>query len=289
MQHLTKATQEFLSQKPDKNQLLMYLDEDVWINYDISVNLLNEILALADAKRKHRMMSMAIAAPPNNGKTSLIKEVCKAKKKIINPSGIVCPVISAELTSNVDLRTFLNLINKAINGAVHYPQKLDSLRDHVLDCLLRYQVKLIIIDEVQLLANLTTKRLRMILDEMKTISNIAQVSFVVFGSDELDVIFSYHPHIRSRFVLRNLPEWQYNEAYLRLLATIESELPFSESSNLTKKETALLILEKTNGTIGEILSVLKELATIAIHEGKNCIDVLDIPKLNFQTAKPHLN
>ena len=62
MQHLTSNTQEFLDQKPDKNQLLLYLEEEVWIDYDVSNNLLNEIVTLADSKRKHRMMSMSIAA-----------------------------------------------------------------------------------------------------------------------------------------------------------------------------------------------------------------------------------
>jgi uncharacterized protein YqgV (UPF0045/DUF77 family) len=285
MQHLTSNTQEFLDQKPDKNQLLLYLEEEVWIDYDVSNNLLNEIVTLADSKRKHRMMSMSIAAYPNNGKTALIREVCKARKKINDELNFNYQIIAAELTSNVDLRTFLNLISKAVNGSVHYPQKLDHLRDHVIDLLVRYQVKLIIIDEAQLLANLTTKKLRMILDEMKTISNIAQVSFVVFGSDELDVIFSLHPHIRSRFVFRNLPLWEYNETYLRLLATIECELPFPEASNLINKDKAQLILEKTNGTIGEILSVVKELATIAIKEGKSKIDISDINRIKFQTAK----
>ena len=64
-----------------------------------------------------------------------------------------------------------------------------------------------------------------------------------------------------------------------LLASIASTLPLKKPSFLLEKETRQYILRKSEGTIGEIITLLSKAAILAIEAGEECIDL----KLLMQT------
>jgi len=70
-----------------------------------------------------------------------------------------------------------------------------------------------------------------------------------------------------------LSTWTYDENYLSFLVAFEKTLPLRKKSNLPGQEKlARKILEMSEGYLGEIVSILKELAVLAIKTGKEKID-----------------
>lgn len=59
------------------------------------------------------------------------------------------------------------------------------------------------------------------------------------------------------------------EEYLRLLTSFEALLPLKKPSNLVEDRIAMKILSLSEGTIGEISTILKKSAIQAIATKKN--------------------
>ncbi|MDW5322227.1 transposase, partial [Acinetobacter baumannii] len=69
------------------------------------------------------------------------------------------------------------------------------------------------------------------------------------------------------FDVVNLPKWELNQDFLRLLVSYVRLLPLKKQSNLASKEIATLIFEVSGGNLGDLNRLLVECAKEAILQG----------------------
>ena len=130
-------------------------------------------------------------------------------------------------------------------------------------------VRLLMIDEVHHLLAGSPLKQREFLNVIKYLGNELQIPIIASGTEEALHAFGSDRQIVSRFTPFELPRWKYDEEFLRLLLSIESLLPLPKPSSLhANDKLAKHILERSEGTIGEVYSLLSTVCERAIHEGK---------------------
>lgn len=80
-----------------------------------------------------------------------------------------------------------------------------------------------------------------------------------------------------------MPRWEYGEEFVRLLTSFESILPLREPSNLATEPLCELILRRSEGTIGEIASLLNHATRTALQAGKEQISVSILEQAPYQS------
>src|SRR5690606_29051695 len=168
------------------------------------------------------------------------------------------------------------------------PIHVSSKKDFVLESLIMhmrdYGVRLLMIDEVQHIERLAHRRQRIILDTIKHLSSELSLPILAFGPDEALNIFASDRQLHNRFKKFVLPKWEPNDQYLRLLASFEQLIPLKEPSGLNQKNMASKIYNRTNGTIGEINTLIRDAAKLALKNGLERITPAIIDQVEFETA-----
>lgn len=81
------------------------------------------------------------------------------------------------------------------------------------------------------------------------------------------------PITNNRFDPFPLPLWTDNEAYRRLLATLEAVLPLRRPSGLARPKLASKIISAAEGVLGEIIAVVTRTTVLAVQTGAESISV----------------
>ena len=80
------------------------------------------------------------------------------------------------------------------------------------------------------------------------------------------------PQLANRFQPLALPKWTLNEEYRKLLASFERLLPLRQPSHLHHPDLAAELLALSEGTIGDLATVLNLAVEAAIRSGQERID-----------------
>lgn len=285
--HLSEATRAFLNSCGQNDTLrIETIKSDSWIGYDAAKGIQEKLQELIEMPRIQRMWSYLIMATSENGKTSIRLRTEKMNERYVNEkSEIIIPVISFQMPPNPNERSFLNSILKSMLLPIYPTGKPDVLLEEVIRSISDFRSKLLIIDEVHHMGRMSFSKQRLMLDLIKYLSNEARIAIAAFGIEEAINIFSSDPQLKNRFKKIYLPGWSPDDQYRRLLASFELILPLRKPSILIDEELALLIYDRTNGTIGEIISVIKKSAIEAVKTGAEQITKDIVRGLDFESSK----
>jgi hypothetical protein len=100
--------------------------------------------------------------------------------------------------------------------------------------------------------------------------NLKFVSYNV-GTKEAYFAIRSDDQLENRFEPLTLPLWKDNAEFASLLASLEATLPLRKQSILTTPEITRFILDKTEGTIGEITTLITKAAVLAVQSGEEAI------------------
>lgn len=134
------------------------------------------------------------------------------------------------------------------------------------------QTKIIIIDEIHNILAGNTRKQREFLNILRFLGNELQLSIVGVGIKDAYLAIRSDDQLENRFEPLVLPLWNNDHEFMRLLASFQSVLPLKKPSDLLGSDVRALILTRSEGTIGEIASLLIKAACLAIRSGKECID-----------------
>ena len=118
---------------------------------------------------------------------------------------------------------------------------------------------MLIIDEIHNILGASPLKRNAMMDTIKNLSNQLKIPIVLSGTKDALRAISTNSQISSRFRPMYLTKWKMNKDFITLLATIVSMLPLKKKTNILNKNAAELILEMSEGYIGEIINLLKEL------------------------------
>lgn len=287
--HLSKEVLDFMAAcNADDTLRIKRILTDTWINYPIAINILELAERMITRAKMIRPQCLLVIGDPQTGKSSIKVRIESLYPDKIDGSGkIEHPILSIVMPAESDIRALANnLLNNM--GLPEHTGRPDQVLRNLYKNLHEYKVKAILIDELHHIGHIPTKKQRILLDVLKNITSITQIPIIAFGIEEAGDMLSSDTQLYSRFTTINLKFWGPDDDTRRLLSSIESTLPLKEPSNLSDKEMAITILEKTNGTIGELVRLCQELAVVMIASGKESITLDLVKSHKFHTSKPKI-
>jgi len=279
--HLHESTLENLGLSDQER--IAKIQGSRWIGYSQAQQVINRLETLLDYPKKHRMPNLLIVGPTNNGKTMIVNRFRSLHLPADNipGEGVTIPVLDIECPPVPDESRLYN----AILSRLFVPHKphdhIDRKKDQVLHVMDRLNVRMLVLDEIHnILAGHTTKQ-RQMLNTLKYLGNSLQIPIVGVGIKEAFQALQIDPQLANRFEPVLLPRWDLSEDFQRLLLSFEMMLPLKKPSNLAKKETSILLMNMSEGIIGELSAILTNAAVNAIVDGSECITPTALKKLTW--------
>ena len=110
-----------------------------------------------------------------------------------------------------------------------------------------------------------------------------KIPIVCVGTREAYFAIRSDDQLENRFEPFTLPLWKDDIEFASLLASLTSILPLRKSSILTTPELVRFILDKSEGTIGEIITLLTNAAVLAIESGEEMINKKILARIDYKS------
>lgn len=269
---------------PDDERIEEML-RDQWIGYPKA----GEILARMEELLKHpkivRMPNLLVIGRTNNGKTHILRRFQELHPACDNEGGEAAsvPIVFVQAPAIPDEKRFYAAILRSIFAKFSVSDHPDKLLENVKDKFKKLGVRMLIIDELNSLISGSSAKQRQFLVVLKHLSNDLQIPFVGAGTEDAVRAIQTDPQLANRFPPINLPRWTLDKGFQRLLATCERILPLREPSDLSKKDLAHEIWSKSEGSIGETITLLKRAAKHAIKTGRERIDAEMLNECGYES------
>ena len=253
------------------NERIAFIDTPRWIGYSRANEVIEVMQGLMNKVKQHRMPNLLLIGDSNNGKTTIIQDFAERFGESYSDEHLVVPVclIQAPPSAN-EKDLYISLIDYF---ALPY-RSSDSagvLRAQAVHTLRETHVKILIIDEVHSMLTGTARQQRLIMNAIKYLCNALQLPIVLCGTKDAVRILHTDPQHASRFDVAELPLWQNDKEFRRLVGSFERILPLKKPSNLTEISVLNLIYSISGGNIGNIKRLINECAIEAIESGEERI------------------
>lgn len=248
---------------------IAYIKKERWIGYPRAKEILAHLEDLLSHPKTDRMPNMLIVARTNNGKTRLMKKFMEKHPADDNPGGpaIIVPVLYVQAPSTPDEGRLYDMILlklcKRFRPSATPKEKLMI----VLKELSQVNLGILAIDEINnLLAGSVTKQ-KQFLNTLKLIGNELQVPIVGLGTSDAIRAVQTEPQLENRFVPQILPRWNMDTEFRMLVASFEKVIPLRDPSDLQSVLIAAKLHAMSEGSIGELSTLLNMAAIKAITKG----------------------
>ncbi|WP_397602163.1 TniB family NTP-binding protein [Silvanigrella sp.] len=245
-----------------------------WIGYALAIEALSKLDVLFNHPKKIRMPNILIIGPTNNGKSMIVERFKRMHppQNEINGETIGIPLLTMQMPSDPTIARFYALLLHAMKAPFSMKAKVSDLETVALDLLRKCNVRMLIIDEIHNMLAGRQNVQREFLNLIRFLGNELRIPIVGIGIREAWHAICTDPQLENRFSPIILPLWQDDIEFGKLLASFISSFPLRKQSYIIDNDTRNYILRRSEGTIGEISSLLTKAAIMAIQTGKECID-----------------
>lgn len=239
-----------------------------WIGYPQAQRILRKLDDLVTHPKTHRMPNVLLVGDTNNGKTMLVNRFKSKYPADDNPKGDSAhvPVLLIQAPPTPDEGRFYNILLDSLFAVYKPHDRLDKKQFQVIEILKRVNLKLLIIDEIHHILAGSLNRQKTFLNVLKYLGNELQVPIVGVGIKDAFRALQTDPQLANRFEPLVLPRWEFNEDFLRLLASFEHLIPLKQASNLSEITLATRLFSMSEGYIGELSKLLNEAAVYAVNK-----------------------
>src|SRR5215468_787544 len=264
--HLSPKTRELLDRPMEER--IAHIQKDSWIPYSQANRILQQLEDLLQHPKCDRMPNLAISAQTNNGKTRLMKHFLSLHPasdasggKIAAPVFYLqCPGIPDE--SRLYSAVLLKLCRK-FRPTAPAQEKLVL----VLDALSKIEIRILALDEVNFAEVGTAAKQKRFLNALRYLANELRISIVCLGTEEMMRVIRSVPAVENRFAPTVLPQWRADQEFRKLLASFERLIPLQHPSDLQRRTLSDKLLARSEGTIGELKTLLAAAAEHAMRNG----------------------
>jgi len=274
----------------DDEVRIQYLYEDRWIGYDRAKKIISMLEDLVKQPTKIRPVSLLLVGESNNGKTTIIKEFYKKHYLISDRdpiSGFLDvskPVILVESPPKAEEKALYFALLDDFGAPYRHTDSAAKLRSQLLYLMRKFNVKVLVIDEIHNLLSGSMTNQREVMNALKYLSNVLNISIVGVGTKDAVRVLHTDPQHASRFDVVELPKWEIDLDFRNLLVSYQHILPLKKASDLAGKNIATMLYEISMGNLGDLNRLLIECAKEAILTGKEEITINIIAK--FKSLKP---
>lgn len=252
-----------------------------WIKYERAQSLLSRLMRLLNAPKADRMPNLLIVGETNNGKTAILRhfESTHPRKSDPNEGVASVPVLFVQAPALSDEGRFYDDILRRLYAPFGASWNVGRRQQQAYSLMRNLDVRVLIIDDVHNLIAGASAKQRVMLNVLRHLGNELQISIVCAGIDTAFNAIESDAQLGNRFVPVALPRWKLDDpAFPALLKGFESDFRLQEASRLHEPALAVKIASMTEGTIGEIRTLLTMAAVKAIETGAERItaQLLDI-------------
>ena len=261
------------------------INSDRWIGYARAQEAISQLEFLFNYPKRTRMPNMLVIGPTNNGKSMIIERFKRMHPPIHKENELISsiPLLVVQMPSDPTISRFYAMLLYSMNAPVTMRSKTADLEYVAIDLLNKTGVKMLIIDELH---NMLSGRLniqREFLNLIRYLGNELRIPIVGVGIREAYLAIRSDDQLENRFQPFTLPLWGNDSEFRKLLASFVSIFPLRKPSNIIDEESSNYILRKSEGTIGEIASLLSKAAIFAIDSGKEFIDLSSIEVTDYES------
>jgi len=246
-----------------------------WIGYARAEAALTAIEDLLTFPKRTRMPNLLLVGPTNNGKTMIIEKFKRAHPVIeaADADGGVAmvPVVKVQMPAGPDESRLFGAILDALGMPFSPRDRIAVKQDAAVRVMRATGARLLVIDELHNLLSGTSAQQRRLLNLLRWLGNELQIPLVGVGTAEALRAIRSDDQLANRFEPFALPPWSDDEAYRRLLSTLEAVLPLRRPSGLAEPMLAGKILSTAEGVLGEVVAIVTRAAVLAITSGSEAI------------------
>lgn len=259
------------------------IQSGTWLGYGRAKEILARMEELLEYPRITRMPNMLLVAPSFNGKTSILERFISLHPVDLDATAEVttCPVLMVESPPTPDVSAFYTRILDALMAPYKPTAPVQEKNSQVKLLFRQLGVRMLIVDEIHHLISGGMNKQRDFRNALKSLGNETKVVIVAAGIEDAYNAFNTDPQMSSRFTPEVLPMWKADVQFGVLLATLEKRTPLKKASNLKSPEKMQAIHDRSEGTLGDMCDLFKELAIDAIRTGTEEITLKQINSLGW--------
>ncbi len=279
--HLSDEALAYLN-KTDEERIY-YILQDHWVGYPQAKKILKSLEELLEIPKIDRMPNVLLIGETNNGKSAILKKFSQLYPTEVDlkHNQVYRPVFLIQAQPSPDESRFYGQILQEAFFPHGKLERAETKQLKVMKALRELNVKVLVIDEFHHVLTGTANKQRLFLNVIKFLANELKISIVAAGIKEAHYVLSTDAQLMNRFKPVILPHWELNEEFYRLLATFENRMPLKKPSGLIQGNLPAKILSMSEGTIGEILAILKTAGKMAILNKEECISAAILDKIDY--------
>lgn len=256
----------------DLAERLPHLRADRWIGYTRATAALKHLETLLDWPRKQRMPNLLIIGPTNNGKSMLIEKFRRDHPEKAQDGYIARPLVVMQTPSTPSTtRFYSNLV--AAQGVEVRPRAQATELEQLSQALFTEQsTRMLVIDELHNMLAAPSNVRQDFLNLLRYLGNQMRVPLVGIGTRDAYLAVRSDDQLENRFQPLVLPRWEPDDPdTLALLASFAASLPLQRPSTIATPTMARYLIDRSEGTIGELATLLTAAATAAVVTGEEAI------------------
>lgn len=254
---------------------IIKIQSERWIGYALAQDAIAKLEFLFNHPKKLRMPNILIIGPTNNGKCMIVERFRRMHPALqqISEGLEEIPILAMQMPSDPTIGRFYAMLIHAMHAPVSMKSKVADLETVALNLMRKCNVRMLIIDELHNMLAGRQNIQREFLNLIRFLGNELRIPIVGIGIREAWHAICTDPQLENRFAPLVLPLWENDSEFGKLLASFVSTFPLRKTSNILDEDTRNYILRRSEGTIGEISSLLTKAAIAAINSGEECIDI----------------
>lgn len=262
---------------------ILYIQSGRWIGYERAKNIIGYFNELVNHPKVSRMPNALLVGDTNNGKTMVLETFVKQHPAREREDGqsVYAPVLMIDAPAKPDVDEFYCSILEKIFAPYKPNDRVSKKKFQVFGLLEELNVKVLVIDEIHNVLAGTEKNKKQFLNVIKGLGNHLKIPIIAAGTTEAFNAIQSDDQLANRFNPCLLPKWKLDKDYLRLLASFEASLPLRKPSEIATKQLATKILSMSEGSIGEISTVVTKAAINCIRLGEEQITLELLNQIDY--------
>jgi type II secretory pathway predicted ATPase ExeA len=268
---------------PDQERI-RGLQQARWITYSQAKRVLEKLEALLAHPQIHRMPCLLVVGATNNGKTAVVNRFQRLHPAHDNRRGeaAIVPVLTIQAPPVPEENRFYATILDSLGLPCKTHESSGRRQMQVLRLLRAVGSRMLIIDEIHHIVAGHIGKQRIFLNVLKYMANELRIPLVGVGTLDAVRAIQTDPQIANRFEPMALRGWELNREFQMLLVSFERTLPLRKPSGLAREPLAAKLLAMSEGTIGELASLLTQAAIHAVETGREQVDSHTLDAIAWQ-------
>ncbi len=272
--HLSPETVEFLQAPLQK--ILDRVDEDVFIRWEEVEETLFEIQRYARIPKGTRRPVLLILAESGMGKSTMYEEFC-LREGVDADTGIgrsgTHEMFCMSLAGLNNADEFLLRVFRTIGepSPISREARKNGPLDLAAAALKRLDLKLLVLDECQQLAEIAANEAAKICSYIRHLSNACKRPIVMMGSEDTLLPVQKSKHLMTRIDQQYVPRWESIEELRAFVDALLSYIPLNSPSPITDDKSLQKLIEWTDGVTEYIVKSIRKAARRALRNGEQCI------------------